>query len=238
MYHTGTRRCYDCQMEVADLKAHRSECSNPRRLRGGGVIRRLAHPVRPAGEARAGALPGRDVFFVLDVSGSMEGRRLDEAKRAIAEVHAEVLQDDDRMALITFDSKAFFKLKPRANGQLARKGELPTLLARIFAKGSTALYDAVWLALEQIVDVTRPTQLLVLTDGEDNASTHTLAQVVERAKAFPALSLDIRYVGSPLGDTAARAFAQLVEGRGTVQVITVETIVTSIRTTVEQVASA
>jgi len=178
------------------------------------------------------------VFFLVDVSSSMDGDRLNEAKRAITEVHQGGLQDEDRMALITFDTKAFFKLKPRANGQLARQGEIAPLLGRIFARGATALYDALWLALEQLEDVTRPTQFLVLTDGEDNSSTHTLAQVLERAKAFPALTLDIKQIGPGLGVARTPAFEQLAEGRGSYQIITTEMIVSSIRVTVEQVGGA
>lgn len=92
-----------------------------------------------------------DHYFLLDVSGSMTGFRLANSKETFSAIF-EKLDDKDRLAIITFDTKAFFKLKPRPVGQIKRQKELPSILDRIFAQGMTAIYDAIKLAVEQIRD--------------------------------------------------------------------------------------
>jgi uncharacterized protein with von Willebrand factor type A (vWA) domain len=160
----------------------------------------------------------------------MAGARLEQAKAALTEVHARV-PDEDRIAIISFDSSAFFKLKPRANGQVRRQNELPNLLARMRAQGFTALYDAIFLAVKQIRDKERETRIVVLTDGEDNASRHTLAEVLALVDQHAALTLDIVHIDGH--KVPSPAFEQLAQhGRGVYEKVTVETIV---RVTVERV---
>jgi Ca-activated chloride channel homolog len=60
--------------------------------------------------------------------------------------------------------------------------EMKTALERIDARGSTALYDAVIGSLGHLKKGTRDKKaLLVITDGEDNASRHSLENAVEQA---------------------------------------------------------
>jgi len=61
--------------------------------------------------------------------------------------------------------------------------ELKTALERIDARGSTALYDAVIGSLDHLKKGTRDKKvILVVTDGEDNASRHSLENAVEQAQ--------------------------------------------------------
>ena len=104
---------------------------------------------------------------------------------------------------------------------------MPALLARMRAEGNTAIYDAIWLAVEQIRDKGRRTCMVVLTDGEDNSSTHTLQQVLDRLAELPALSLDIIHVGG--GGTPSLNLAHLTAaGHGEYVTVTE----TEIKTTV------
>jgi Mg-chelatase subunit ChlD len=229
---SGTVECYDCRQQVTSLHDHRAlgQCSNPGAGKNG---YRQVHVVAPVPVPVAVALPGRDHYVLVDLSGSMGGAKLEQAKAALTEVHARV-PDEDRLAIISFDSAAFFKLKPRANGQVRRQNELPDLLARMRAQGSTALYDAIFLAVEQIRDKQRETRIVVLTDGEDNASRHTLAEVLALVDQHAAVTLDIVHIDGQ--QAPSQAFAQLAQrGRGVYEKVTVETIV---RVTVERVLAA
>jgi Ca-activated chloride channel family protein len=62
-------------------------------------------------------------------------------------------------------------------------GKLRTRLVFEGTKGMTALYDAVYLGLEKLRDGTQPKKaLLLITDGEDNRSRYTFANVREFVK--------------------------------------------------------
>lgn len=205
---SSTIQCNDCGTHVVNLTSHRINCMLSRRNR---IKLAIAKP-SIALSSRTGQISihlptqlvaslldkqkakaaSQDVVFLLDVSGSMEGRKLASAKEAIANIASE-LDEFDRLSLITFDNEAFQKLKPRAMGQLRRQDELPALLSRIFARGITALYDAVIAGIEQIRDKDRRTSMLVLTDGEDNASKHTLQQAIALLEQYPNVSLTIVY---------------------------------------------
>src|SRR5260221_383291 len=66
--------------------------------------------------------------------------------------------------------------------------EMRTALERIDARGSTALYDAVIGSLDHLKKGTRDKKvILVVTDGEDNASRHSLENTVEQAQRNNAL---------------------------------------------------
>lgn len=231
----ATVECYDCHQQVADLKRHRTagepgSCTR-RRARGGGSrqtgnAHRLADLLRsaPGSDAVESFEDSKDVYFIIDVSGSMGGSRLEQAKEAVRQVH-EKMADTDRMAIITFDSEAVFKLKPRPNGQLKRQGEINPLLDPIYANGLTALYDAVWMAVSQIRDKTRKTLLTVLTDGADNSSQHTLEEVLSLVEQYPAITLDIVHV-SGQQNAAYRSITE--KGSGTYELIVEDDITVQI----------
>src|ERR1700674_4901141 len=61
-------------------------------------------------------------------------------------------------------------------------------LERIYARGSTALYDALIGPLEHWKKGTRDKKvLLVVADGKDNASTQSLENAIERAQRSDAV---------------------------------------------------
>merc|ERR1711862_1090391 len=80
------------------------------------------------------------MFLLLDVSGSMSGSLLTKAKSAVQECFNQ-MENSDRFSIVTFDTSAYFKLKPRPVEQLRRQNEIPEILSRIFTGGRTALYD-------------------------------------------------------------------------------------------------
>ena len=203
----STIECYDCHRHVRDLKAHRNECPNSRKTISS-VFKDPAQK-QEKHEKKKYTKDHTDHYFLLDVSGSMSGSRLTKAKDTLSSIVTE-LAEHDRLAIITFDNHAFFKLKPRAVGQIKRQTELPGILARIFAQGTTALYDAIDLAVTQIRDKEIRTIINVLTDGEDNASKTTLASVEALVAQYPKITLNIIHIG----DVPNPPYQQLCIGRG------------------------
>lgn len=219
----GTVECYDCHAAVQDLKQHRTVCPNSRAshaslspaianvsVTGGGAAASSGTAV-PAVSGLGGSLiAGKkkknsgggalvadsiDWYAIVDVSSSMEGQRIADAKKALLEDIVPKMKDEDRMALVTFDTSAYFKLKPRAVGQLRRQDEIDALVGRIFTKGCTAIWDAICMSIKQVRDKTRHTIMTVLTDGEDNSSRHTYDDVLALLDAYPNVHLSIVHVG-------------------------------------------
>ncbi len=103
----------------------------------------------------------KDVILVLDTSGSMEGEKIDQAKRALDYV-LEQLQPDDRFNIITFSTGIVSyanSLQPAS-----ARAEAKQFVDRIAAGGSTDINRALLEALSG-ADRERPTILIFLTDG-------------------------------------------------------------------------
>ena len=114
-----------------------------------------------------------DVTLVFDTSGSMRGEPITEAK-AGAKSFLDNLGKRDSVGLVFFDSQAYPVFGPFSLGE--GKEKLQQRIDQAFAKGGTALYDAVAQAYEgqrerARKDPRRIHALLVLTDGVDENST-------------------------------------------------------------------
>jgi Ca-activated chloride channel family protein len=123
---------------------------------------------------REGGLP-ISYSFIVDTSGSMNGRRLAKSREAIMEFVRQ-LRPDDEVCLITFGA-----------GEVKRRlafGTDPALVGRILESlrgyGTTALYDmltATPQAMEEARNIRRV--VLLFTDGVDTASEFTKADAVK-----------------------------------------------------------
>ncbi|AYV85434.1 MAG: RING zinc finger-containing protein [Satyrvirus sp.] len=184
--------CYDCGEEVWDLKLHRNMCPKSRKNKS--LVTNAMEPksqlAKEAEDKRENEI---DIFFLLDVSGSMDGYKLSESKRVLSDI-VNKLDGHDRFSIITFDTDAYLKLKPHPVRKVKR--EIPETLNRIFAKGGTAMYDAIHLVYDQIKDKSKKSVIIVLTDGEDNSSKKTLQSVFARASEYTNISLNILYISS------------------------------------------
>lgn len=194
-----TIECYDCHQQVVNLKTHRNICHKSRRNKS--VIKKTptynqistddTHSINIHFDSACRQTI--DFYALLDVSSSMSGSRLNHAKNVIIEMFNQMNQND-RISIVTFDTGAYFKLKPRAVGQIRRQNELAHTLDRIFSGGMTAIWDAIWLAVSQIRDKSKRTILFVLTDGMDNSSKHNYQQVLDLVAQYPNISLSIIHV--------------------------------------------
>ena len=103
----------------------------------------------------------KDVIFVLDVSGSMEGEKLEQAKNA-AQFILEHLNPQDRFNVIAFSTglRAYGnELEPATRWEGAAD-----FVGRLEAMGGTDINRALLEALD-MADQERPTTLIFLTDG-------------------------------------------------------------------------
>jgi Ca-activated chloride channel family protein len=114
--------------------------------------------------------------IIFDVSGSM-GDKL-EAARAAATQFISIGNRNDEYFLVEFNDKA--KLVQDFTTDITR---LQSRLILTRGKGSTALYDALYLGLEHVRGGQHTRKaLLLITDGEDNHSRYSFSNVKDVAK--------------------------------------------------------
>ncbi len=115
--------------------------------------------------------------ILVDNSGSMRTKRQAVNSSAIDLVKAS--NHDDESMIVNFADEAY------QDTELT--GSIPKLqdgLSHIESKGGTALYDAVIASADYMTKAAkRPKQvILIITDGEDNASSSTLEETVRRVQ--------------------------------------------------------
>jgi VWFA-related protein len=124
------------------------------------------------------------VGLIIDNSGSMTRKRSQVVKAANAFVEASHLQDE--VFIVNFNRRAWFAL-PASMPFTSNVQQLRTALLTVGADGTTALYDAVHVALKHLEKGTRQRKALVLlSDGADNASLNTLEEITKTAIASSA----------------------------------------------------
>ncbi len=116
------------------------------------------------------------VGLVVDNSGSMKPKHLDVVAAALAFIR--MSNPQDQIFVINFNEKVSFGL-PGNVPFSDDAAELEAALSRSPADGETALYDAIAAAFDHLEMGNRDKRVLVvISDGGDNASKHTLNQII------------------------------------------------------------
>jgi Ca-activated chloride channel family protein len=147
-----------------DLAAHRPNDED-------GTFMMLLTP-----QANAARLP-KDMTFVFDTSGSMEGMRIKQAKAALRFCLSK-LQPDDRFNILSFSTNvvAFEKEHVPANDDAKfRAGKFIDLLD---ASGGTNINGALLRAMEHRAAEGRPHLIVFLTDGEPTSGETRPSEIV------------------------------------------------------------
>jgi Ca-activated chloride channel homolog len=113
--------------------------------------------------------------ILVDNSGSMRDKRA--AVNAAALDLVKASNPLDEAFIVNFSDEAFIDQDFTSDLSKLREG-----LAHIDSKGGTALYDAVVASADQLAKGAKRSKqvLLIITDGEDNASSLTLEQTIRR----------------------------------------------------------
>lgn len=154
------------------------------------------------------------IALVVDNSGSMSRKRPSVNKSALDLVQAS--NPDDEAFVVNFSDEAFIDQEFTSNVNKLRDG-----LARLESRGGTALYDAVVASADKLVaDAKHPKQVLILiTDGEDNASSLNLEQTIRRVQQ---LSGPVIYsIGLLFGDEMSHA--EVRHARRALEMLSTET---------------
>jgi len=155
------------------------------------------------------------VGLVVDHSGSMKPKLNDVITAARTFVQSS--RPDDRIFVVNFNEKVTLGL-PDA----VRIGDSLDVLARAIsdtpATGKTALYDAALRAFSQLGaggrEAPEKKVLIVISDGGDNASAHTLAQVLKTAEQSSALVYTIGIFDEDDADKNPDVLSRLARATG------------------------
>ncbi len=132
-------------------------------------------------DGQAPALP-KDMTFVFDTSGSMEGKRIRQAKAALRFCLAK-LKPEDRFNILTFSGDVTAFSPGHLPAGDAEKERAAKFVDAIDASGSTNISAALLRALEHKAAEGRPHLVLFLTDGRPTAGVQNPAELVRQVLA-------------------------------------------------------
>ncbi len=166
--------------------------------------------ISPEIKKQADQVAKKNVVFVVDRSGSMSGKKIEQAKSALKFV-LNNLREGDLFNVVAYDSivESFRPEMQRYNDE-NRQAALG-FAEGLFAGGSTNIDGALNAALTQITDDKRPNYVVFLTDGLPTVGVINETQIVTNAKNLNKLrarvfSLGVGYdVNSRLLDKLARS---------------------------------
>ncbi|MGE0607952.1 MAG: VIT domain-containing protein [Pirellulales bacterium] len=159
--------------------------------------------------ANAERLP-KTVIFVVDRSGSMSGKKIEQAKNAVKFV-LDSLREGDLFNIVAYDNAVeSFRPELQKYDEPARKAAIG-YVEGIYAGGSTNIDGALTSALNQLKDGSRPNYIIFLTDGLPTAGETNESKIVASAKSHNSIqarliSFGVGYdVNSRLLDRLSRA---------------------------------
>jgi Ca-activated chloride channel homolog len=125
------------------------------------------------------------VGLVIDNSGTMRPKRAEVIAAALA--FARSSNPEDQIFVTNFNENVSFAL-PGDTPFTNKIPQLEVALSKIATTGMTALYDAVAAALEHLKKGNKDKRvLIVISDGDDNASKRNLAQIMAMARQSDAI---------------------------------------------------
>jgi len=136
----------------------------------------VVQPVRLMDQQAAGA----SAVLMLDVSGSMEGRKLEDLRVACT-AFVDALGPRDQAAVLLVSRRLELLVPPTDD-----RGRLRAALARLRASAATALHDGLYAAVRLEHGERRPL-VVAFSDGRDNLSWLAREDVLRAAEVAPAL---------------------------------------------------
>jgi Ca-activated chloride channel family protein len=126
-------------------------------------------------------IEAKDVVFVFDTSGSMEGAKIEQARRALKSLLGN-LNPKDRFNIVTFASS----VQPFRNG-LVEVSPANLDAARGFADGikavgGTNISEALESALKMTQNSPRPQQVVFMTDGQPTVGETGIDKILSQTK--------------------------------------------------------
>jgi Ca-activated chloride channel homolog len=137
----------------------------------------------PKIEATDAERPKKTVIFVVDRSGSMSGKKIEQARGALKHV-LNNLRKGDLFNIVAYDSDVeSFRPELEKFNEETRKAALG-FVEGLYAGGSTNIDAALKTALAQINDSSRPSYVLFLTDGLPTTGETNEMKIVANSEQY------------------------------------------------------
>ncbi|MBX7222735.1 MAG: VWA domain-containing protein [Blastocatellia bacterium] len=119
------------------------------------------------------------IAVLMDTSASVKGKIKFEKEATISFLQTILRRRKDQALFVTFDSTVEMRQDFTDNTELLAKA-----INTVKASGTTSLYDAVYrICEEKMYNVPTPRKvIIILSDGEDTSSQHTLQQTIDLAQ--------------------------------------------------------
>ncbi len=143
-----------------------------------GYFLMLASPGFASGREKPMA---KTIICVLDKSGSMRGKKIEQAQNALEFVLRNLNEDDTFNVLTYNDSVDYFKPELQRYSRKTRDAALE-YVEGIRAGGSTNIDQALTTAMQMIHDGSRPTYVLFLSDGVPTAGEQNEMDIARNCK--------------------------------------------------------
>ena len=141
--------------------------------------------------------------LVIDNSGSMRSKLTKVSAAALALVKDS--NPSDEVFVVNFNDSAFLD-NPKDKDFTSDISELQMALARIDARGGTAMRDAIDMAIQHLRKAHRDKKVLVLiTDGDDTASLVSMEYIIRNAHRSDVLIYGVGLLAEESHRDAARA---------------------------------
>jgi Ca-activated chloride channel family protein len=140
--------------------------------------------ISPEFNVKAEDIEEKDITFALDVSGSMSGEKLRQAKKAIS-FCIENLNKGDRFEIIRFSTEAEALFGDVVSATDENKQKALEFVRDLRAIGGTNIEDALKLVLRNKTAAHRPSVVLFITDGKPtikNTNEDKLIDLVKKEK--------------------------------------------------------
>jgi Ca-activated chloride channel family protein len=158
-----------------------------------------------------------NVYLVVDTSGSMEGSKMAHTKIALQAFVDQIRGDRDQVGLIAFASDVEAVRSLRHLDESGR-ADVSQAIEQLRAQGNTALIDGVWEAYTHLLTEDDPeaiNAIVVMTDGQENDSRHTLSDLRRRfqSEQGPSVVLFTIAFGDDADEALLRSMAELGGGQ-------------------------
>lgn len=153
--------------------------------------------------------PSREVVFIIDTSGSMEGTSIEQAKLAI-EMALERLRPSDTFRIVRFSSDVNSFQIQALSATPANINSGKKFVSSLLAEGGTEIVAAMRHVMSQRRDKNRLTQIVLITDGAIGNEDALFALIHDQIRSSRLFTVGIG--SAPNGYLMTRAAAA---GRGT-----------------------
>lgn len=146
--------------------------------------------IAPKFEAKSDEVIEKDLIFVLDKSGSMQGEKIEQAKGAL-KFCVNNLKESDRFGIIAFSTdvdELESSLLPATKANIAKAEKY---ISKIDATGGTNIDEALQTALKKRPSVDRPMMIVFLTDGLPTVGIKDVNAIIKNVEKSKSKNLRI-----------------------------------------------